>query len=81
MKNIIIFSNSCMRCLENIVICLDNIMILAVAHFPLFSEAPGSHKTLEMRVRMEPRAPKITKSLEKRALKKTLKINTAKSDN
>ena len=39
--------------------------------FTVFSEAQGSHKTPEMEAKMEPRAPKITKKLEKRGLKKT----------
>ena len=39
--------------------------------FPVFSEAQGSHKTPEMEAKMEPRAPRITKKLKKRTLKKT----------
>ena len=46
--------------------------------FTVFPEAQGSHNTPEMVTKMEPRAPKITKNLEKRALKKHEKHNTEK---
>ena len=41
--------------------------------FSVFLEAQGSHKTPEMGAKMEPRAPKITKNLEERALNKNIK--------